>query len=240
LQSGNHLYDETLPNHQTERLRLVWSRDVLRLMPDFLFNGPSDAPITLVLAHGAGAPMDSPFMETIAEGVAQAGIGVARFEFPYMCRRRTTGSRGAPDPSTVLIQSWRDTIDQLGGGHRLVIGGKSLGGRIASMIADDAAVRGLVCLGYPFHPPGKPGQTRVRHLEHLRTPTLIVQGTRDSLGKSDEVVKYKLSSSIRIEWLEDGDHSFRPRALSGRSEADNLNAAINHVVGFVNRLRDAA
>jgi predicted alpha/beta-hydrolase family hydrolase len=202
-------------------------------MPDFLFNGPSQAPITLVLAHGAGAPMDSIFMETIAKGVAKAGVRVARFEFPYMQRRRKTGSRNAPDPGPVLIQSWRDAIDELGGGERLVIGGKSLGGRIASMIADEAAVRALVCLGYPFHPPDKPGQTRVRHLEHLRTPALIVQGTRDSLGKQDEVIQYKLSSAIRIEWLEDGDHSFKPRARSGRSEADNLDAAIIHVIGFI-------
>ena len=104
--------------------------------------------------------MDSPFMETIAGGAAKAGIRVARFEFPYMRRRRETGKGGAPDPGPALMQSWRDTIEKLGGGKRLVIGGKSLGGRIASMIADETGVRGLVCLGYPFHPPGKPERTR--------------------------------------------------------------------------------
>ena len=205
-------------------------------MPGFLFNGPKDAPITLVLAHGAGAPMDSPFMEAIAAGVAEAGIRVARFEFPYMHRRRETDSRGAPDPGPVLARSWRDAIDKLGGSERLVIGGKSLGGRIASMIADEAAVRGLVCLGYPFHPPGKVEQVRVRHLEHLRTAALIVQGTRDALGKPDEVSKYKLSSAICIEWLEDGDHSFKPRARSGRSAADNLKEAVRLVTEFVKSL----
>ena len=131
--------------------------------------------------------MDSPFMETIAEGVAKAGIRVARFEFPYMRRRRETGKGGAPDPGPALMQSWRDTIEKLGGGKRLVIGGKSLGGRIASMIADETGVRGLVCLGYPFHPPGKPERTRTRHLEHLRTPALILQGTRDTFGKPEEL-----------------------------------------------------
>jgi predicted alpha/beta-hydrolase family hydrolase len=139
-------------------------------MAEFLFNGLKTAAITLVLAHGAGGPMDSPFMETIAEGVASAGIRVARFEFPYMRRRRETGKGGAPDPGPALMQSWRDTIEKLGGGKRLVIGGKSLGGRIASMIADETGVRGLVCLGYPFHPPGKPEQTRTRHLEQLLLP----------------------------------------------------------------------
>ena len=202
-------------------------------MTEFLFNGPKTAAITLVLAHGAGGPMDSPFMETIAEGVAKAGIRVARFEFPYMRRRRETGQGGAPNPGPALMQSWRDTIEKLGGGRRLVIGGKSLGGRIASMIADETGVRGLVCLGYPFHPPGKPEQTRTRHLEQLRTPALILQGTRDSFGKPEEVRKYHLSRAIRIEWLEDGDHSFRPRARSGRTEADNLNAAIVRMTEFI-------
>jgi predicted alpha/beta-hydrolase family hydrolase len=180
--------------------------------------------------------MDSPFMETIAEGIAKAGIRVARFEFPYMRRRRETGQRGAPNPGPVLMESWRDTIGKLGGGKRLVVGGKSLGGRIASMIADEAGVRGLVCLGYPFHPPGKPEQTRTRHLEQLRTPALILQGTRDAFGKPEEVRKYKLSRAIRIEWLEDGDHSFKPRARSGRTEADNLNAAIAYITEFIGSL----
>src|SRR6516164_6827932 len=99
-------------------------------MAEFLFNGPESAASTLVLAHGAGAPMDSLFMETIAAGVAKAGIRVARFEFPYMRLWRETRKGGAPDPAPVLMQSWRDAIDELGGGSGLVIGGKSLGGRM--------------------------------------------------------------------------------------------------------------
>src|SRR5580704_124334 len=205
-------------------------------MEEFLFNGPRTAPITLVFAHGAGGPMDSPFMATIAGGIAKAGIRVARFEFPYMRRRREMGKGGAPDTGPVLMQSWRETIEDLGGGERLVIGGKSMGGRIASMVADEAGVRGLVCLGYPFHPPGKPEQTRTQHLERLRTPALILQGTRDAFGKPEEVGKYKLSRAIRIEWLEDGDHSFKPRARSGRTEADNLNSAIACMVDFIRSL----
>lgn len=201
-----------------------------------LFNGPENAAITLVLAHGAGAPMDSPFMTAIAEALAYGGIRVARFEFPYMRRRRETGRGGAPDSAAVLMQSWRDTIAEMGAPQRLVIGGKSLGGRIASMIADEARVRGLVCLGYPFHPPGKPVATRTEHLAHLRTPALIVQGTRDPFGKPDEVRRYRLSHAIRIEWIEDGDHSLKPRARSGRTEADNLAAAAASVREFVRAL----
>jgi uncharacterized protein len=200
---------------------------------DTLIDGPKAAAKSFLFAHGAGAPMDSPFMQRVAEGVAAAGVRVIRFEFPYMQRRRETGKGGAPDPPRILTQSFRDAIEEVGGSSRLVIGGKSMGGRIASMVADDAGVIGLVCLGYPFHPPGKPEKMRTAHLENLRTPTLILQGTRDSFGSPEDVRRYKLSAAIRIEWLEDGDHSFRPRARSGRTEADNIRAAIASVAEFI-------
>jgi|ERR1700693_232788 len=201
--------------------------------PRFLFDGREDAPVTLVLAHGAGAPMNSPFLNVVARGVAEGGVRVARFEFPYMRARRHGGPRGAPDHGPLLEEAWREVIGHLGGGERLVIGGKSLGGRIASMVADRAGVRGLVCLGYPFHPPGKPERLRTKHLEDLRTPALIVQGTRDTLGSREDVAGYRLSPSIRIAWIEDGDHSFKPRASSGRTEARNLSEAITCVRDFL-------
>jgi predicted alpha/beta-hydrolase family hydrolase len=204
-------------------------------MASQLVDGPKTAAKTFLFAHGAGATMDSPFMQRVAEGVAASGVRVIRFEFPYMQRRRKTGKRGAPDPPRVLMQSFRERIEKAGDGSRLVIGGKSMGGRIASMVADDAEVLGLVCLGYPFHPPGKLEKTRTAHLENLRTPTLIVQGTRDSFGSREEARDYKLSPAIRIEWLEDGDHSFKPRARSGRTEADNVSAAIVLVAEFIAR-----
>lgn len=202
-------------------------------MPDLLIDGPAKAKLALVLAHGAGAPMDSPFMATIARGVASSGVRVVRFEFPYMRRRRVSGKGGAPDPERVLIQAWEEVIKELGGGRKLVIGGKSMGGRIASMVADEAEVRGLVCLGYPFHPPGRPERTRTKHLEDLRTPGLILQGTRDPFGSPDDLEHYRLSKAIRVEWIEDGDHSFKPRARSGRTEADNLQLAIALVTGLM-------
>lgn len=206
---------------------------------DFLFDGPADSALTLVLAHGAGAPMDSPFLNVIARGVAGAGFRVARFEFPYMRERRLTGRRRAPDRGPVLEESWLAAIASLGGGERLVIGGKSLGGRIASMVADRAGARGLVCLGYPFHPPGKPERLRTGHLMNLRAPALIVQGTRDAFGPREEVAGYPLSPSIQIAWIEDGDHSFKPRAASGRSESQNLSEAIARVREFLEGLSDS-
>ena len=203
--------------------------------PDLIFDGPADGP-AIVLAHGAGAPMDSPFMNAMAAGLAAAGLRVARFEFPYMHRRRA-GERRPPDREPVLRQTWKQVIAALGGGERLVIGGKSMGGRMASLVADEEGVRGLVCLGYPFHPPDQPERLRTAHLKDLRTPALIVQGTRDPFGGRDEVAGYGLAPSIRVVWMEDGDHSFKPRVSSGRTEKGNLEAAVGEVAGFVNGLR---
>jgi predicted alpha/beta-hydrolase family hydrolase len=202
----------------------------------FLIRGPDDAPATLVLAHGAGAPMDSPWMELVATGLAARGLRSARFEFPYMQKRRADGTRGAPDREPVLRAAWREAIDAHGGGARLVIGGKSLGGRMASLVADEVGARGLVCLGYPFHPPGRPEKLRTAHLAELRTPALIVQGTRDPFGTPDEVRCYALSPAIRLVWIEDGDHDLRPRKSSGRTQAQNLDAALDAVAEFVARL----
>ena len=203
-------------------------------MASVIIDGPKTAPKTFLFAHGAGAPMDSAFMNRVAQGVAASDIRVIRFEFPYMQRRRESGKRGAPDTAAVLMQHFRETIEHhSGGGRKLVIGGKSMGGRIASMVADEAGVLGLVCLGYPFHPPGQPEKTRTKHLESLRTPTLILQGTRDSFGGPDDIRKYRLSNSIRMEWIEDGDHSFKPRVRSGRTEADNIHTAIGLVADFI-------
>ncbi len=188
---------------------------------------------TLVLAHGAGAPMDHPSLNVVAEALAENGLRVVRFEFPYMRRRRLHGVRRGPDASAVLLQTWADAIQELGGGAGLFIGGKSMGGRMASMIADEAGVRGLVCLGYPFHPPGKPAQLRTAHLAELRTPALIVQGERDLFGSREEVETYKLSKAIRIEWIADGDHSLKPRRKSSRTEKQNLAQAVSAVTAFV-------
>jgi uncharacterized protein len=205
--------------------------------PEFLFDGPADAGLCIALAHGAGAPMDSPFMAAFAEGLAARGYRVARFEFPYMAERRRTGRKRPPDRANVLFDTWRAAIAELGP-ERLVIGGKSLGGRIASMIADETGVRGLVCLGYPFHPPGRPQDPRIDHLRQLRTPTLILQGARDPFGPPGEVRGYDLSPAIRVHWLEDGDHGFKPRKASGRGERQNWSEAIEAMAGFVADLTD--
>ncbi len=212
----------------------------MSVIEKMLFDGPKKSDAVVILAHGAGAPMDSPFMAAFADGLAAAGYRVGRFEFPYMQRRRQEGTKRPPDRAPVLETSWREVVDEVRDASpsqaKIVIGGKSMGGRIASMIADDAGVDGLVCLGYPFHPPGRPEKTRTEHLAALATPTLIVQGTRDSLGTFDDVASYALSPAIRLAWMEDGDHSFKPRKASGRLEEQNWNEGIAAVAAFLERL----
>ena len=200
---------------------------------DVLVDGPEGADARFLFAHGAGAPMDSGFMERVAAGLAARGIHVVRFEFPYMARRRSEGRRGAPDREPILRARWTEVVERFGGGPRVAVGGKSLGGRIASMIADEVGARALVCFGYPFHPPGQPDRLRTKHLQTLTTPALILQGTRDVFGAAEEVAGYGLSPAIRVEWLEGGDHSFKPPAKSGRTEAGNLGQAIGLAADFL-------
>lgn len=205
-------------------------------MTGFLFDGPADAPATLVLAHGAGAPMDSPFMDAIADGLAAQGARIARFEFPYMAGRRTGGSCRPPDREAVLLDTWRAVVAELGGGSRVVVGGKSMGGRMASMIAGEVGAKGLACLGYPFHAPGRPDRPRTAHLADLAVPGLIVQGTRDPFGNAADVAGYALSPALRVHWLGDGDHDFRPRKASGRTVRQNWDEAIETVTTFLRDL----
>jgi predicted alpha/beta-hydrolase family hydrolase len=206
-----------------------------RIMPEkpqLIFDDPSSADQTIALAHGAGAGMNTPFMNAFAHGLASHGLRVARFEFPYMATYRTTRQRKPPDREPVLRETWLKVIDQLGR-DRLIIGGKSMGGRIASLVADEAKVARLVCLGYPFHPTGKPHVLRVEHLKTIVTPTLICQGTRDPFGNREEVMRYPLSRAITVHWLEDGDHSFKPRKKSGRTERQSWDEAIGAIADFI-------
>lgn len=200
--------------------------------PDFLIDGPPDATTTLILAHGAGAAMDTPFMTTIAEGVATAGARVLRFEFPYMAKRRDDGKRRPPDRQPLLLDTWRQVFDAAASDH-IAIGGKSMGGRMASLLADELRATALICLGYPFHPPGKPDRPRVEHLATIETPTLIVQGERDPFGAQNEVSNYRLADTVRLHWLADGDHGLAPRKKSGRTTERNLAEAVAATVDFL-------
>lgn len=199
------------------------------------FDGPAAAVWTVALAHGAGAGMDTPFMEHFAGSLAGLGFRVARFEFAYMAQRRRSGGKLPPDREPALRSAWLEVVAMLAA-RRLIVGGKSMGGRIASLIADEAGAAGLVCLGYPFHPTGQPARLRIAHLQSLKTPALIVQGTRDPFGNQDEVRGYAVSPTVQVHWLEDGDHDFKPRRSSGRTQDDHWLEAVQAIERFIQGL----
>ncbi|MGZ0782167.1 alpha/beta family hydrolase [Pseudomonas saponiphila] len=198
---------------------------------------PLQAP-TLILAHGAGAPMDSGFMNDIAARLAGHGVNVLRFEFPYMAQRRLDGGKRPPNPAPKLLECWREV-------HALVrpyvtgvlaLGGKSMGGRMASLLADELAADALVCLGYPFYAAGKPEKPRVAHLAELATPSLIVQGERDALGNRQAVEAYSLAPSIELYWLAAADHDLKPLKASGFTHEQHLESAAAKVAAFLQTL----
>ncbi len=208
---------------------------------DFLKLGPNSSKATVLLAHGAGAPMDSPAMTAISQALAAQDLRVVRFEFAYMANRRTDGSKRPPPRADKLNHEYLAAVDALQIEGPVIIGGKSMGGRVASMIADELfnadRIAGLLCVGYPFHPIGKPEKLRTEHLMGLQTPTLICQGTRDPFGSTDEVAAYDLSSAIQMSWFEDGDHDLKPRKrVSGFTQADHLKSMAATVAVWADRI----
>jgi hypothetical protein len=190
---------------------------------------------TLILAHGAGAPMDSDFMNNMSERLVARGVNVLRFEFPYMSQRRIDGRKRPPNPQAQLLDCWRQVYAQVRPhvAGRLAIGGKSMGGRMASLVADELEVEGLVCLGYPFYAVGKPEKPRVAHLAALKAPTLIMQGERDALGNRQTVEKYELSNVIDIHWVPTGNHDLKPLKSLGVSDNAVLDGVASTVVDFL-------
>ena len=217
-------------------------------MITFLSDGPNRSPAALLLAHGAGAPMTSPFLEEMAALVAARGVRVLRFEFGYMASRRRGGARRPPPRAELLAPEFllaaAEARARLGRGHDLIIGCKSMGGRVASLVADelwdDGAIRGLVCLGYPFHPRGKPEGTRTLHLAALRCRTLIVQGASDPLGSRAEVEGYALSPSISVHWIAGADHDLAVRGQGHEATERARLEAARALSGFVDDMARAA
>ncbi len=201
-----------------------------------ILTGDKKANNVILFAHGAGAGMEHRFMAFFAEQMAISGWKVIRFEFPYMQQIRQTGNKRPPNPQKLLLESWREKIKQFRGSGRLVIAGKSMGGRMATIIADEMKADGLVVFGYPFHPTGKPEKLRTAHLMELAIPSLFLQGERDSLGNREEVNHYSLSDCIQLKWLTDGDHGLKPRNKSGHTELQNWQQAAHFVTDFLNKL----
>lgn len=180
-------------------------------------------------------------MNAIADLLADARIRCLRFEFPYMAGRRSGGSKRPPDRQPVLLECFgnviRQVVETAPDGAALYIGGKSMGGRMATLLAADSGwtppVRGVVCLGYPFHPPGKPEKTRTDHFPAIPCPVLVCQGVRDPFGTRVEIENYSLPSHFELLWLPDGNHDLAPRVRSGITKEENLDAAVDAMANFM-------
>lgn len=213
-------------------------------MSEFLWTKPSSTAIgTLLLAHGAGASMDSSFMNRFAEAAARHGIQAVRFEFPYMAARREGGKKAPPPRAELLIADYERAVARLLDkvDDPILIGGKSMGGRVAAIYGGEEnlpdRVAGVTCLGYPFHPTGKPDEWRLAPLQNCRLPVLILQGDRDPFGSREEVEAQNLPETVEITWLEDGNHDFGPRGRSPATWNGNIDNAAAAVAAFARRNR---
>ncbi len=205
-------------------------------MNDVAYQGPKrGADRAVLLAHGAGADMHAAALTTVADALAAAKIPSLRFNFPYKA-----AGRRSPDRPPVLEAAVRDAAQELAArakvpGDRIVLGGRSMGGRIGSLVAAQDGALGVALLGYPLHPPGKAGQLRVEHFPRLTMPVLFVSGTRDAFGTPDELTQHakSITGPVTFSWIDTGDHGFKPLKSSGLTPAVALAGAAGAVVDFV-------
>ncbi|WP_052383921.1 alpha/beta family hydrolase [Litchfieldella xinjiangensis] len=192
-----------------------------------------------LMAHGAGAGSDSAFLVALRERLAEEGVQTLAIEFEYMQRMRRENRRRPPPRVDMLVDElsrWCDIVSRTGA-PPVWLGGKSMGGRVASLLAARDGAPGLILCGYPFHPPGKPERTRLDHWPDLRCPTLVLQGTRDPFGRRDEVERYALPTVAHMHYLEDGEHDWKPRKASGRSQSDLIDEAAGRIAAFMSASR---
>jgi hypothetical protein len=199
----------------------------------------SHSEVVLILAHGAGAPADSPFMEELSVALEREGIGTVRFEFPYMQKRRLDGKKRPPDREPVLLEYFSGVIDQiraeLGSKSMILVGGKSMGGRMASILASRRdGIDGVVCFGYPFYPPGKMDRWRTAHFPDLNCPMLVLQGTRDPFGKPAEMTgRERELDGINLRWLEGGNHDLQTLKSQAQTQSELISSAARETRIFV-------
>ncbi|MCY9869455.1 alpha/beta family hydrolase [Vibrio barjaei] len=206
-------------------------------MNNVVFDGPENGPLFL-FAHGAGAGMDHEFMQDVTTRLAEKGVRVARFNFPYMEKRAVDGKKRPPDRAPKLLEAMTAVIEDVANGQPIVIGGKSMGGRMASMLSENPMVQSIACLGFPFHPPGKPENYKGAHLATIDKPILIIQGERDTFGKFEEFERFEFSDQVSTSFIPDGDHSFKPRKSSGFTEAQNRQLAVDRLALFIKGISD--
>ncbi len=202
---------------------------------DFIINSPKSPKAIFLFAHGAGAPMDSDWMTELSLNLCEQNIEVRRFEFPYMKQRRLEGKKRPPNKAQVLIDTWHEAIKATPTTPHLFIGGKSMGGRIASLIVDTTPAKGLIALGFPLHAPKKINQIRAELLTQVKSPSLILQGERDPMGTPEDFTALSLSNNIQLKILADGDHSFKPRKKSGHTLERHLYECSLFISSFIDK-----
>ncbi|WP_133406036.1 alpha/beta fold hydrolase [Parashewanella tropica] len=202
---------------------------------NLIVNGEGD---TLVLfAHGAGAAMDSDFMQEFAETLASKNYKVVRFNFAYMQANKGDGKKRPPERMPRLLAHFENTLKQVVEEHqpkRVFLMGKSMGGRVAAILSKtlEIPVQGIICVGYPFIPI-KGGNPRLEPLEESLHPICIIQGERDRFGNTQQVTEWSLPDNVAIKWVNDGDHSLQPRKMSGYTWEQNLAQAIDYCEQFI-------
>lgn len=193
-------------------------------MFDYVIERPDNAQCRLVLAHGAGAGKNSDFMQHLSQLLVARNIEVVRFNFTYMQTIEHTGRRRPPEKADVMLTHFSELLNHLNtpSSIPLWLGGKSMGGRMATMLVERTPAQGAVVFGYPFHPPGKPEKLRTEHLQQNGKPVHIFKGERDTFGTREETANFNLHSKVALHWLEDGDHSLQPRQKSGYTYPEHM------------------
>lgn len=185
-----------------------------------------------VMAHGAGQGKDSEFMTIIADLFEQQGVYCRLFNFDYMDKINETGKRRPPDALPKLINKFQSVLDSKLN-LPMFIGGKSMGGRVSTLILQESKAIGGICFGYPFHPPGKPEKLRIEHFDQIKKDILILQGERDPFGKPNEIQDYQLAENIHLSYVTDGEHSFKPLKSSTVDWQDNLRFSVEKAADFI-------
>jgi uncharacterized protein len=197
--------------------------------------------INYILAHGAGAPCNSQWMNHLSEKIKERSchqVNVIRFNFNYMDKRKLDNKKYPPSRMPQILSEWVSQIEKYKDSPNLFIGGKSMGGRASTLLDFNKLpinVNGIINFGFPFHAPGKGPESRISHLKNFNIPCLINQGERDPMGTKAEVESYELSDSIKVKYLEDGNHDLKPRVRSGRTINENLDLAVDHMLEFIEK-----
>jgi len=213
-------------------------------MKAYILDKAPQAKATLVFAHGAGAGMDSDFIQRISFLLNQRQINVIRFNFPYMEKRIIDGKRRPPDRMPKLVDDFELLLKQLDSNAELnsqlplFVSGKSMGSRVAATLlaekrAVSCSIKGLIAIGYPFHPLGKPDNLRLAPLTENKKPVLIIQGDRDKLGNKEEIDSYELPPNCYVSYMPDGDHDIKPRVKSGFTHEQHIIQTCDQIFRFI-------